>query len=155
MRYVVATVLGVLGSASSAQTGCLTSQLDMGPVENLRLEYGQIKFEVDVVSKFEVPLTGLAFGARVLHRDRPFPIAAFWFGDATISGALMPGETLQITATHHLDDRGEHFASDPALLEVEYWILNATDLDRHPAYLDSYTMSAWDTSDRSPLCRPE
>jgi len=153
MRYGLAVAFTVFCSTAAAEVGCLTGQLEFGPVENARVQHGQLVFDIEVVSDFEVPLTGLAFGARITHAERPYPIASFWFGEATISGALLPGESLQIVARHHLDDRAEHFAADLAQLEITYWIQNAADLDRHPVYLDTYTMPGWDGSDRSSICR--
>lgn len=153
---ILTTILpsALVASETDATLECLRENIEI-EVEPLSAEQIETRAITAVISNnTSVPLGGVFIEFTILAKERPAPLFDGGFRDlATISGGLLPGETMSSTDYHFMEDRELGFATSSEGLSVVTTILNAADAQMQPL-IDGPAMGSWSDEPSPTTCKP-
>ncbi len=135
MRFALALVASVAGTAVSAQTGyvenCYSNIIKVEAVDFSKavIEDREVRARVSYVDQDGVPLKSIELGFEIWSDARPLPLYKSVIRNLrNIDGGMLAGETLEASDYHFMEEREKTMAKETHELELRFKVIAVKDL---------------------------
>jgi hypothetical protein len=157
---LAATAFTSLASASPttpetvAISECLKRNIQVTAVDfNASVIDGR-RIQVNLTNATTTPLGGVWVSYEIWAEERPLPLHSGSIRPAaTISGALLPGESATFSDSHFMEERERQFARETSNLTIRFTIDNAADSNMD-GFFDHPRMGSWSGYKTEQVCGP-